>query len=86
MFAPGHKQPQEVDGEAATGSGVKPQRKKRVAAETPARFVELVAPMSKSTCSCIVEVESPHGGKLRMEWKGVMADEIAQLIRLFAGQ
>jgi hypothetical protein len=33
-----------------------------------------------------VEVESPHGGKLRMELKGVATSEIAQLIQLFAGQ
>jgi hypothetical protein len=33
-----------------------------------------------------VEVESPRGGKLRMELKGVATSEIAQLIQAFAGQ
>jgi hypothetical protein len=69
----------------ATRSEAKPG-KKRAAAATPARFLELLAPMSNGTSSCVVEVESPRGGKLRMELKGVAASEIAQLIQLFAGQ
>jgi hypothetical protein len=48
--------------------------------------MELLTPMSSSAASCIVEVESPRGGKLRMELKGVATSEIAQLIHMFAGQ
>jgi hypothetical protein len=33
-----------------------------------------------------VEVESPRGGKLRLELKGIGTGEIAQLIHTFAGQ
>jgi hypothetical protein len=49
-------------------------------------FVELFAPVSSAASSCVLEVESSQGGKLRLEWKGVTSGEVAQLIRAFAGQ
>ena len=61
-------------------------RRKAAVMETPATFLELLAPSTGSAASCIVEVESPRGGKLRMELKGVATSEIAQLIQAFAGQ
>ena len=61
-------------------------RRKAAVMETPATFLELLAPSPGSAASCIVEVESPRGGKLRMELKGVATSEIAQLIQAFAGQ
>jgi hypothetical protein len=63
----------------------KPARKKH-AAITPAAFVELLTPASGVATSCIVEVESPRGGKMRLELKGIGTGEIAQLIHTFAGQ
>jgi hypothetical protein len=61
-------------------------RRKAAVIETPATFLELLAPSPGSAASCIVEVESPRGGKLRMELKGVATREIAELIQAFAGQ
>ncbi len=53
--------------------------------EAPAHFVELFTPAASGGSSCMVEVESPQGGKLRLEWKSVSASEVTQLIRTFAG-
>jgi hypothetical protein len=61
-------------------------RRKVAVMETPATFLELLAPSPCNAAICIVEVESPRGGKLRMELKGVATSEIAQLIQAFAGQ
>jgi hypothetical protein len=47
-------------------------------------FVELLAPGSGAAASCLVEVESPRGAKLRLEWKGIQARELVELIRAFA--
>jgi hypothetical protein len=48
-------------------------------------FVELLASGSGGmAASCLVEVESPRGAKLRLELKGMQASELAELIRAFA--
>ena len=53
-------------------------------------FVELLASSAdfgashKTAHSCLVEVESPRGGKLRLELTGVPTSELAELIRAFA--
>ena len=47
-------------------------------------FVELLASGSGTGTSCLVEVESPRGAKLRLELKGIQASELAELIRVFA--
>jgi hypothetical protein len=47
-------------------------------------FVELLASGSGTGTSCMVEVESPRGAKLRLELKGMQASELAELIRAFA--
>lgn len=47
-------------------------------------FVELLASGSGGGTSCLVEVESPRGAKLRLELKGIQASELAELIRAFA--
>ena len=47
-------------------------------------FVELLASGSGTARSCMVEVESPQGAKLRLELKGIQASELAELIRAFA--
>ena len=46
-------------------------------------FVELLAD-SMGTSSCRMEVESRHGGKLRLELKGVAIRQLMELIRAFA--
>jgi hypothetical protein len=47
-------------------------------------FVEFFTSGSGTGKSCLVEVESPRGAKLRLEWKGMQASELAELIRAFA--
>jgi hypothetical protein len=47
-------------------------------------FMELLASGSGTGTSCLVEVESPRGAKLRLELKGMQASELAELIRAFA--
>jgi hypothetical protein len=71
------------------GQDSRPTKAKRKArkhnAEAPAHFVELFTPAASGGSSCMVEVDSPSGGKLRLEWRGVSASEVTQLIRTFAG-
>jgi hypothetical protein len=71
------------------GQDSKPAKAKRKVrrprTEAPTHFVELFTPAASGGSSCMVEVESPQGGKLRLEWKGVSASEVTQLIRAFAG-
>ncbi len=71
------------------GQDSRPTKAKRKArkhnAEAPAHFVELFTPAASGGNSCVVEVDSPRGGKLRLEWRGVRASEVMQLIRTFAG-
>jgi hypothetical protein len=67
-----------------------PRRRVRAA---PA-FVELLAQtagtaspdtsLNRTTTSCLVEVESPRGGKLRLELKAIQTSALAELIRAFA--
>jgi hypothetical protein len=40
-------------------------------------FVELLASGSGAATSCLVEVESPRGGKLRLELKAIAASQLA---------
>ena len=59
---------------------VRRSARKKVSA-APA-FVELLAETTSAT-SCLVEVESPKGGKLRLELKTIRSSELAELIRAF---
>ena len=61
-------------------------RSKRSVMTPPAAFMELLTPATQVSGSCIIEVESQHGGKLRLELKGIATSEIAQLIHSFAAQ
>jgi hypothetical protein len=63
-----------TDGEA----GGKPVRRRR--APTPATFVEL-APPPTMTAECVIELEGPRG-KLRIQWKGATAPDLAGLSRV----
>ena len=47
-------------------------------------FVELLAASTSTATSCVVEVESPSGGKLRLELKAISASQLAELMRAFA--
>ncbi len=71
------------------GKGVKEPRrrqaiKKHQRTAPPAAFVELLT-AATAAASCVIEVESQHGRKLRLELKGVATSEIAELIHTFAG-
>jgi hypothetical protein len=73
-------------GKGVSGARPKPARSKRLAMTPTASFMELLTPATGVAASCIIEVESQRGGKLRLELKGVATSEIAQLIHGFAGQ
>ena len=57
--------------------------KRRAGSALPA-FVELLSSSSGAATSCLVEVESRQGGKLRLELKAIPTRELAELIRTFA--
>jgi hypothetical protein len=70
---------------------LRPQRQSRPRRSPPKRrlnampaFVELLASGSSGATSCLVEVESPRGGKLRLELKAIATSQLAELIRAFA--
>ena len=52
--------------------------------EPPPAFLELLAQTTGTATSCLIEVESPRGGKLRLDLKTIRPSELAELIRLFA--
>ncbi len=58
------------------------QRRARKRVPAVPAFVELLAETTSAT-SCLVEVESPKGGKLRLELKAIRSSELAELIRAF---
>ena len=47
-------------------------------------FVELLTETTGAAACCLVEVESPRGGKLRLELKAISTSALAELIRTFA--
>jgi len=72
----------ELRGQAKpAGTPVESQAKKR--AQAAPTFVELLAETTGTATSCLVEVESPKGGKLRLELKAIRSTELAELIRAF---
>lgn len=70
------------------GAEAKPRkpRRQRQARREPAAasFVELLAGNTGGTASCLVEVESPRGAKLRLELKAIATSALTELIRAFA--
>jgi hypothetical protein len=46
--------------------------------------VELLAASTATATSCVVEVESVSGGKLRLDLKAIATSQLAELIRAFA--
>ena len=69
-------------------NGPRPRQvgRKRSAMTPTATFMELLTPATSVAASCVVEVESQRGGKLRLELKGIATSEIAQLIHSFLDQ
>jgi hypothetical protein len=70
---------------------LRPQRQPRPRRSPPKRrgkavpaFVELLASGCGATASCLIEVESPGGAKLRLELKAIETSQLAELIRMFA--
>lgn len=63
-----------TDGKA----GGKPVRRQR--APAPATFMELVPPTT-AAAECVIELEGPRG-KLRIQWKGATAPDLAGLSRV----
>jgi hypothetical protein len=59
-------------------AGGKPVRRRR--APAPATFMELVPPPS-AAAECVIELEGPRG-KLRIQWKGATAPDLAGLSRV----
>jgi hypothetical protein len=67
---------------ASTKSRKSPRRHPLGESAAPA-FVELLAASTTAT-SCVVEVESAGGGKLRLDLKTIATSQLAELIRAFA--
>jgi hypothetical protein len=52
----------------------------RRATAPPAGFLELVAPSVPGPTECVIELEGPRG-KMRIQWKGTAAPDLAGLSR-----
>ena len=65
--------------QVTTTSAPSPRAKPR-SAPRPA-FVELLAASTPHPCECIIEVEGPRG-RMRVEWKGSTAPDLAALGRV----
>ena len=67
-------------------TGVKPptQRRSKKITGPPPAFLEILAQTTGAATSCLIEVESARGGKLRLDLKAIRPSELAELIRLFA--
>ena len=71
-------------GKSANGPRGRQVGRKRSAMTPTATFMELLTPATSVAASCVVEVESQRGAKLRLELKGIQPSELAELIRVFA--
>jgi hypothetical protein len=47
----------------------------------PATFLELMPPQTIGLAECLIELECPRG-KMRIEWKGATAADLAELSRV----
>jgi hypothetical protein len=61
---------------------VKPRKR---ATTPPAQFVELMTTSAAGVSECVIEMEGRHG-KMRIEWKGMTAADLAQLSRMMMEQ
>jgi|SRR5215469_3348581 len=62
---------------------IKARKAPRQPRSAPA-FVELLAGSTGTRNSCLLEVESRQGGKLRLELRDIAPSQLAELIRAFA--
>jgi hypothetical protein len=62
----------------------KPVRRHRPDEGAAPAFVELLAVGTGTASSCVVEVESASGGKLRLDLKAIATSQLVELIRAFA--
>ncbi|HET7090986.1 MAG TPA: hypothetical protein VFL17_20330 [Anaerolineae bacterium] len=62
----------------------KSPRRHRLGGSAAPTFVELLAASPGTATSCVVEVESASGGKLRLDLKTIATSQLAELIRAFA--
>ena len=53
-------------------------------AVAPATFLELMPPQAVGSVQCLIELEGPRG-KMRVEWKGATAAELAELSHVLWG-
>jgi hypothetical protein len=53
----------------------------KLASAPAAAFVELITPAAAQGCECVIEVEGPRG-RMRIEWKGATAPDLAGLSRV----
>ncbi|HTC77095.1 MAG TPA: hypothetical protein VK657_00700, partial [Terriglobales bacterium] len=60
-----------------------PHRQRQGGSGAPV-FVELLAASTGTATSCVVEVESASGGRLRLDFKTIATSQLAELIRAFA--
>ena len=65
----------------AAPSGVRPAVERPLA---PATFLELVPPQAVGLSECLIELEGPRG-KMRIQWKGATAPDLAALSRTLWG-
>lgn len=56
-------------------------RRKRTTTSTPPQFVELMTTPS-GVSECVIELEGRRG-KMRIQWKGITASDLAELSRIF---
>jgi hypothetical protein len=73
----------EPEAQARPRRQVRQRRAGRTVSAAPA-FVELLAQTTGAAASCLVEVESQRGAKLRLELKAIQPSALAELIRAFA--
>ena len=50
----------------------------------PATFLELIPPQAVDSAGCLIELEGPRG-KMRIQWKGATAPDLAELSRVLWG-
>jgi len=55
-------------------------RRERKAKATP-KFVELMTAAPPGGSECVIEMEGKHG-KMRIQWKGITASDLAELSRV----
>ena len=67
-----------------SGTSPKSARGHRLGRSAAPAFVELLAASTGTATSCVVEVESASGGKLRLDLKTIATSQLAELIRAFA--